>query len=170
MQLSQREIVQRFRQLHLNQQSNERRFLDLKKLKAKLMDENKPRAALIFPDYITNYTCLTPTWENNSSGDEKIESRLLGIEVVCGPIDTVFIYRVDSLVVGGANICVELVRQAIIDLAKLLKKDGMLFPDTLWLQFDNCGEFKNKLMMSFSTILVEDGYFLEVEVIILIYN
>lgn len=162
---SQRDIIQKFRQLHLKQQSNERRFLDVKKLKAAQMDGNRPRAALIFPDFMTEYTCQTPKWPASSASDMKVDSRLLGIEVYCGPIKTVFIYRVDALVVGGADIMVECVRQAIIDLVKLLRQEGLLTPKALWLQFDNCGENKNKQMFAYASILVEDLYFDEVEVI-----
>lgn len=128
------------------------------------MDGNRPRAALLFPDFMTEYTCQTPAWEKSSASDLKVDSRLLGIEVYCGTIKTVFIYRVDSLVVGGANIMVELVRQALIDLMKLLHENKLLQPKTLWLQFDNCGENKNKEMFAYASILVEDLHFDEVEV------
>ena len=108
------------------------------------MDGNRPRAALLFPDFMTEYTCQTPKWDKSSASDMKIDSRLLGIEVYCGPIKTVFIYRIDALIVGGANIMVECVRQALIDLMKLLRHEGLLCPKTLWLQFDNCGENKQE--------------------------
>ena len=134
------------------------------------MDGNRPRAALVFPDFMTEYTCQTPTWEASSSSDMKIDSRLLGIEVYCGPIKTVFIYRIDALVVGGADIMVECVRQAIIDLLKLLRGKGLLSPKALWLQFDNCGENKNKLMFAYASVLVEDLHFDEVEVNIYMFS
>jgi hypothetical protein len=136
----------------------------VKKLKASHMDGNRPRAALLFPDFMTEYTCQTPKWDKSSASDMKIDSRLLGIEVYCGPIKTVFIYRIDALIVGGANIMVECVRQALIDLMKLLRHEGLLCPKALWLQFDNCGENKNKQMFAYASILVEDLFFDEVEV------
>jgi hypothetical protein len=42
-------------------------------------------------------------------------TRIIGVEVACGPIDTTFIYTTDNLQSGGANTLVD-----IIDLVKLL--------------------------------------------------
>ena len=48
---SQREVIQKFRQLHLSQQSQERQYLDSNKFLAAEVDENgNPLRALIFPD------------------------------------------------------------------------------------------------------------------------
>jgi len=119
---------------------------------------------LLFPDAMTQYTCLTPRFKNNSKGDQKIESRLIGVEVYCGPIKTVFVYRTDALVVGGADIMIEVIRQAIIDACSILRQRKLLTPRELWLQFDNSGENKNKQMFTYLSILVEDCIFDLVEV------
>ena len=146
------------------QQSNERRFMDVKKLQASQMDGLRPRAMFIFPDGMTEYTCRTPRFENLSASDMTIDSRLIAAEVYCGPIKTVFVYRVDALVAGGSDILVEVIRQALVDCMLLLRQKGLLCPKTLWLQFDNSGENKNKQMLAYASILVEDFHFYEVEV------
>jgi len=164
------DIIQKFRQLHLQQQSAERRFLDDRKhLALTRLDEfGNPINALFFIDGMTQYTCQTPKFKKPSKGDRTIESRIIGVEVYCGPIKTVFIYRTDSLVSSGSNIMVEIVRQAMIDLCKLLNDKQLCKPTNLWLQFDNCGENKNKEMFCYVSLLVELFLFKEVEICFLI--
>jgi hypothetical protein len=77
--------------------------------------------------------------------------------VICGNIDSVFVYTVDQLTSGGANLMIEVIRQALSDLGKLLICKGQKLPRILYLQFDNCGENKNKYMMAFCSMLVESG-------------
>ena len=77
-------------------------------------------------------------------------------------------YRTDALVGGGANITIELMRQAMIDTSILLRKRGLLFPRTLWLQFDNCGDNKNQYFFMYSSLLIELFAFDEVEIAFLI--
>lgn len=163
--MEQRDLIKRFETLHLNQQAAERRFLDDRKVRAAEMDGIRPKRALLFPDGMTEYSCLTPRFQTNSKGDQKVESRFIGIEVYCGPIKTVFIYRTDALIFHGADIMIEVIRQAMIDLCKLLRNRSLLTPRELWLQFDNSGENKNKEMFAYLSLLVEDSYFDLVEVL-----
>ena len=166
---SQREVIQKFRQLHLSQQSKEREYLDQRKiLAAKIDDEGNPMRLFLFSDGFTIYTCNTPRFSRDSKGDKVIETRIVGTEVICGPIKTVLVYRTDALVGGGANITMELLRQAIIDVSIMLRKRGLLFPWTLWLQYDNCGDNKNKECMCYSSLLVELFAFDEIEIAFLI--
>ena len=111
----------------------------------------------------------------NSKGDNThITSRIIGVEVHCGPIHGTFLYYTDNLVSGGANIIIEVTRQAILDLQDLLKekKDhcerALDVPDYLILQFDNCGENKNKFVFAYFSLLVQDRHFRVVEVFFLI--
>lgn len=162
-------MIQRFRQLHLSQQSLERQYLDVRKNKALEKDDfGHPYRALLFPDGMTQFTCLTPRFKKVSKGDKVIESRIVGIEVYCGPIKTVFVYRTGAMVGGGANIMIELMRQAMIDLCELLRKNAMKTPRTMWFQFDNCGENKNKEVFAYISLLIESFIFDEVEVCFLI--
>jgi hypothetical protein len=50
---------------------------------------------------------------------------------------------------------IEVIRQALSDLGELLKGSKKLLPKVLYLQFDNCGENKNKFMMAYCSMLVE---------------
>lgn len=111
---------------------------------AKCDDAGNPLRLFLFADGFTVYTCQTPKFPHVSKGDKVIETRIVGIEVVCGPIKTVLVYRTDELISGVANITIEMTRQALIDVSILLRQRSLLFPRTLWLQFDNCGETKNK--------------------------
>ena len=45
------------------------------------------------------------------AGQSTVTSRIIGVEVVCGPINTHFVYATDNLVSHGANIMVEVQRQ-----------------------------------------------------------
>jgi hypothetical protein len=54
---------------------------------------------------------------------------------------------------------IEVIRRALSDLGEQLKdaKYNYIVPKELTLQFDNCGEFKNKFMMAYCSLLVESG-------------
>ena len=36
-----------------------------------------------------------------------MENRIIGVEVVCGNIDTIFLYSVDNLICSGSNVMIE---------------------------------------------------------------
>jgi hypothetical protein len=166
-----KDVVKRFRQMHLHQQSTERVHLDNRKMYAQdRLDLNgNPLKMLFFIDGMTQYTCRTPRFKDASAkGDMEIESRIIGVEVYCGPIRTVFVYRTDAIVRGGGNIMVEIVRQSIIDLTELLRQSGLQRPKTLVLQFDNCGENKNKVMFQYLSLLIESFRMDSVEMYFLI--
>ena len=65
-----------------------------------------------------------------------------GVEVVCGPIQGVFLYYTDNFNSSGANIMIEVQRQALKDVADMLADLGKTLPRKLFLQFDNCNENK----------------------------
>ncbi len=106
---------------------------------------------------------VSPKWSRGVYGgkshtekeEPKVENRVIAGIVICGHIDTVFVYTVDQLTSGGANLMIEVIRQALSDLGKLLICKGKKLPRILYLQFDNCGENKNKYMMAFCSMLVE---------------
>jgi len=125
----QRTILLEFRRLHLNQQQQERAKLELRKLKAKEYDaRGNPSAALLYGDGMTQFTCLSPRFGEKGAYQHSHETRFISFQVVCGPIDTVFTYRTDSMILEtGANIMIELMRQALIDLSKLLEGIKPLF-------------------------------------------
>jgi hypothetical protein len=63
------------------------------------------------------------------------------------------------MVASGANIMVEVQRQAMIDLARILMEEHeMSMPKAMAFQFDNCGE--NKVCLFFLVfVFVIDGCF-----------
>lgn len=142
----QRDVYRQVKRLHLKQQLQERLHLDTNRISCKEKDERgQPKMALIFSDGMTIFTTNTPKmYKKKSKGEpaKKIESRIIGVEVVCGDIDTMFIYYTDNMVGGGSNIMIEVQRQAIYDLQKLLEAKGQLLPKKVIFQFDNCGENK----------------------------
>ena len=93
---------------------------------------------------MTIMTCNTPKVgkKRHSTAKSQIESRVIGVEVYCGPVQTVFLYYTDNMVSGGANVMIEIQRQALIDLAAELKKYNKVMPREFIFQFDNCGENK----------------------------
>ena len=111
----QREIIREFQQLHLAQQAAERAFLDKNKLKCKELDQfGQPIYGMIFSDGMTSMSGNTPKIGKNHHSSPKstyMVSRVIGVEVVCGPIDTVFLYLTDNMVSSGANIMIEVQRQ-----------------------------------------------------------
>jgi hypothetical protein len=114
---SQIDIVQSFRRSHLLQQQRERQHLDNNIEKAREIDEvGQPKSALLFSDGFTEQKGETPKWGRNSHGSRyktTISSRVIGVEVVCGPIHENFVYYTDNLVTKGANIMIEVQRQGV---------------------------------------------------------
>ena len=82
---------------------------------------------------MTQYTCRTPKFPRYSKNDKFIESRIVAMEVYCGPISTIFVYKMSALVSGGANLMNELIRQALFDLCNLLRSRGLRMPRALFL-------------------------------------
>lgn len=71
---------------------------------------------------MTQHTTQMPRYHRATAkgNSHKLESRVISCELYCGGIETVVTYICDSFVGGGANIMIEVVRQAISDLTKLL--------------------------------------------------
>ena len=107
-------IVQEFKRLHIAQQSIERKYLEVRKeLALEVDDSGQPQQALIFIDGMTELTGNTPKLgaSRRSKVDHIIANRVIGVEVYCGPINTVFLYNTDQMVGKEANIMIEVVRQ-----------------------------------------------------------
>lgn len=126
------EIVLRLKRLHLLQQAQER--LDSKKRReeARLTfdaDGNPTIAYLEFDGY-SNYKTMTPIHSRKSKGDlNRIGNRVIGVIVQCVSIGTRFVYSLNDLIGGGANIMIEVLRQG-----KRLKKllvPPVIFCDTV---------------------------------------
>lgn len=142
----QRKVIGDVKRLHLKQQAGERLYLETNREAAKQLDPKtgQPKMALLFTDGMTIYTTNTPKLSKTKTKEtvKTIESRIIGVEIVCGLINTTFLYFTDDMVSGGAAIMVEVQRQALADLEALLAESGRIMPKKIVFQFDNCGENK----------------------------
>jgi hypothetical protein len=104
--------------LHLAQQAAERAFLDKNKLRCKELNQfGQPICGMIFSDGMTTMSGNTPKVgidHHSSPKSTYMQSRVIGVEVICGPIDTVFLYLTDNMVHSGSNIMIEVQRQGIL--------------------------------------------------------
>ena len=102
--------------------------------------------ALIFTDAMTSSRGNTPKEgvHRRSKPGKTILNRVFGTEVVCGPLEFTMYTSVDQMVMGGANLAIEVQRLAMEKLSLELEKRNMLMPRIMNFQFDNCGE--NKVM------------------------
>jgi hypothetical protein len=153
------EIILRLKRLHLLQQAQERMDSANRKEQAKMSvdKDGHPDKCYFEIDGYTEYKTKTPiVGQRKSKGDTKrLSSRVIAAVVTCGNIDTRFIYTLNDLISGGANIMIEIVRQAIYDLGKILANQHLKVPGIMFLQFDNCGENKNKYMFAYLSLLIE---------------
>jgi hypothetical protein len=72
------------------------------------------------------------------------------------------------MVGSGANTIIEVIRQTLIELSRRLNQKGYNMPRKLLLQFDNCGENKNKYFFAFVASLLEQDLFDEIDMNFLI--
>jgi hypothetical protein len=123
----QKEIIKKYKQIHLIQQAAERASLNQRKMEAIISREednpHQPSHCLIFGDGMTKYAGRTPKYgQSNSKKDMHFyEDRVFGVEVYCGPIVGEILVHTDDLVRGGANFTIEVQRRVLIELGKLLK-------------------------------------------------
>ena len=74
----------------------------------------------------------------------KMENRLIGARIVCGPIDNYIGICANDLIPGGANVLIECTRLAIEMLAQKLAlcDPPLALPSKGGCNYDNCGENK----------------------------
>ena len=158
----QRDVIVQFKMLHLMQQKAERDEMEINKIKA-LSDftDGVPNTIMLVIDGMTKYKGDTPKYgKRRSKGDKTIESRIIGVEVYCGPVKEILVYTTDDLVCGGANIMIEVLRQALIDVKNLLlSKNISGNPKNLILQFDNCSE--NKVSVRNKSFMLCTNFFFD---------
>jgi len=162
----QRRILNDYLHTHLKIQKAEREEERLAIEQARETDHlGQPKQAFMLFDGFSIFKGVSPKWSRGVYGgkshtekeEPKVENRIIAGIVICGDMDTVFVYSVDQLISGGANLMIEVIRRALSDLGRLLKSKGKKVPKCLYLQFDNCGENKNKYMMAYCSMLVESG-------------
>jgi hypothetical protein len=150
-----RKLILEYRKQHLKEQARQREALELEKIKAAALDYNgQPTQCVFFSDAITETRGQTPNWGRSSSkadaGAPQVGNRTIGVEAYCGPVRTIFLYHTDEFSLGhGANIMVEVMRQALKDLAYILHNEHrMVMPKKAHFQFDNSGENKVSTLSS----------------------
>jgi hypothetical protein len=165
---NQREIVLKFRRLHLKQQQIEREHLERIKTRSRQVDPRTgmPKEAVIFTDAMTSSRGNTPKAgvKFHSKPGKTILNRVFGTQIICGPVSFMMYSSVNQMVMGGANLAIEIQRLALDKLKVELQKRNLLMPRIMNFQFDNCGENKNKEMFCYASLLVELGYFDEFNV------
>jgi len=75
------------------------------------------------------------------------------MQVICGEVEEWFVYTTDNLLEGGANAIIEVMRQALFDLDRLVRaKYKCGIPKKGDLQYDNGSE--NKVPSSPQTAII----------------
>ena len=93
---------------------DERKDLDAARERATIIDPSTRN-----PEYFVLLTDAISIWRGNTpilgrtayqrsvfSKSEQWETRIIGVEAKCGPIDTIFFYTIDDMQCGGANVMV----------------------------------------------------------------
>jgi hypothetical protein len=140
------EIIKTYRRRHILQQFEERIKLQDNIASTYELDSNqRPLTALLLPDGMTTVTGDTPRiGDRRSKSDNKvITSRIIGVEVHCGPVHGTMLYYTDNLTSGGANIMIEVIRQGnIYEVPFIFQLDRSNFVWLCVLYVSNFG-FKN---------------------------
>jgi hypothetical protein len=93
----------------------ERNALDLARAKARIVNRavNNPEYFVLLTDAISCFRGQTPVVGRKADHTEvfgketnKWETRIIGVEATCGPVDTIFFYTIDDMQKGGANVMV----------------------------------------------------------------
>jgi hypothetical protein len=108
-----RDIVMEFRRMHIHQQMKEREYLEKNIIETYELDPlGQPISVLILIDAMTCIKGDTPhRGMENVEESNKVTSRLFGAEVHCGDIHETFLYYVDNMKSGGANVIVQIMRE-----------------------------------------------------------
>lgn len=146
----------------MNLQSTERAAMADKRARARASGKGgRPLEAFFLIDAMTEFKTTTPRFSSDSSGaptpgDNHFQARVFGVEVICGAIDGYFLYTTDHFMGKGANLMIEIQRQAFADLEALLQARGQTIRGgNVLLHYDNSTENKNKSMFFYLSMLVE---------------
>jgi hypothetical protein len=166
------DIITEWRHMHLLQQRMERDAMDAKAESARsctLRKTGDPEYVFMAADFVSSYAGDTPFFHvqgrhsKDDHGKSKIETRMCGVRVICGDINEFWIFYTDNMMPGGANVMVEIMRQAIAKLTIRLARKGYKLPRKWFLYFDNCPENKNRIFQGWASLCVELHYADEIE-------
>jgi len=124
----QKRILEEYLNVHYKIQQSEREEQARAIGEARQLDSlGQPKQAFMLFDGFSVYKGVTPKWGRGSYGGKshtekeapKVENRVIAGVVICGMMDTVFVYTVDQLTRGGANLMIEVISRALSDLGEL---------------------------------------------------
>ena len=84
--------------------------------------------------------------------------RIIGVKFKVHAVRN-YVFLADETIPGGSTLICEILRLILNDLEK--RNELPYSEPTLYLQFDNCGENKNKVLIDFVTDLVRRGVFVK---------
>jgi hypothetical protein len=162
-----------YRREHLRKQTQERDNVEDKKYAAQynLTQSGQPTSFYMGADAMTDSRSKQPKTANEKGSNFPVSDlahRCMGVEVVCGPIVGTFLYYTDDFIQKGSNLMVEVMRRAISKLRELLAEKGLELPKKGTMSYDNSGENKNRTLLAYFELLVENRHFDEIEVFFLI--
>ena len=150
------DIIRAIQRIHIKQQHIERQHCDnfIYDCKSLYNELGEPCQFFVELDGMSLFKTLAPKlMKERSHQIPKMENRLIGARIVCGPIDTYIAICTGDLIPGGANVMIEATRIAIETLAKKLAANDIPYalPDKGGFNYDNCGENKvsNKYLYIF---------------------
>lgn len=152
----QREVIQKYRLCHLQQQAAERaqNALHMEMARTTFDVFGQPTKFYFDIDGMTESKGFVPVdrapggrQSNQAKAEAVLENRPIGVHVICGGIDTLFMFYTDQFVNKGANIMLEVMRQSMFELSRLLAEKGQRLPREHFWQFDNSGENKVPIIM-----------------------
>jgi len=119
--------VLKFKRLHLKQQQDARLrlALDIEEAKSARDVHGQPKVDFIVPDGVSVWlgnTVKDVVGKRADMDDSKIvENRTIGVDVVSVDIEGKFLYHFNNFYGHGANIMIEVVRQAQEDFSRLVR-------------------------------------------------
>jgi hypothetical protein len=151
-----RDAIKQMRRAHLNKQRTQREKYYKHKRKA---IANPNQYLSIIMDGMDQKKTHLPVWSRYTKDESPMEQRVVGV-MVHGIRNYAFV--VDSTVPGGTNLMVDILLYVLKDLDS--RNELPFLNPTMFLQVDNCGENKNKVMFAFLTHLVRLGIFEKIKV------
>ena len=141
------DIIRALQRMHLKQQQIERQHCEnwIHYAKTQYNELGEPTRWFVELDGMSVYKTMPPKLQKERKHNyPKMENRLIGARIVCGPIDQYIAICTSDVIPGGANVLIEATRLAIEMLADKLAKPPTPFalPPRGGLNYDNSGENK----------------------------
>ena len=141
------DIVRALQRLHMKQQQVERQHCEnyIHLAKTEYNDLGEPTRWFIEADGMSMFKTQCPKLQKERTDPyPRMENRLIGCRIICGPIDEYIGITCSDIIPGGANIMIEVTKICLETLANRLAALDIPYelPDEGGLNYDNCGENK----------------------------